>query len=48
MIEIVSSNEMVNLGLEASLNELLDNYSGYVSDTLLQEEIMDANKVMMS
>jgi len=48
MIEIVSSKEVMNMELEASLNELLDNYCGYVTDTLLQEEIMDMNKVLMS
>ncbi len=48
MFEIVSSTEVINNELEASLNELLDNYCGYVTDTLLQEEIMDTNKVLMS
>ena len=47
MIDIMDSNEMVNLGIEASLNELLDNCLGYVENVLLEEEIMNANQNMI-
>lgn len=42
----MNSNFLMNMELESGLNELLDTCLGYVENVLLQEEIMDANKMM--
>lgn len=37
---------LLNVELESGLNEMLDTCLNYVENVLLQEEIMDANKLM--
>jgi hypothetical protein len=43
----MNADLMLNAELESGLSEMLDTCLNYVENVLIQEEIMDANRMML-